>query len=224
MRLSDYSAGKVPTFVFLLPFLLLSCGNEEQPSRNKTVVRKDSISSPARLQPVYPNFLLQPYNGLDDDLVQYVYQKLQLVHDSIKLLPPAPLPQRAYYSPRSRYRADTLIMLQSEMAKPGQVIVGLTHKDISTDKGEYPDWGVMGLGYQPGEACVASTFRLSKNNLKEQFFKVVIHEMGHTMGLPHCPDQSCYMTDAEGKNKTDSEIGFCTSCKKVMASKGFHGL
>lgn len=79
----------------------------------------------------------------------------------------------------------------------------------------------MGLGYQPRQACVVSTYRLSKNNLKEQYFKVAIHELGHTQGLNHCANISCLMTDAKGKNTTDKENGFCERCKAFLKKKGF---
>lgn len=61
------------------------------------------------------------------------------------------------------------------------------------------DFGVMGLGYRPGKACVASSFRLNKENLDEQFYKIAIHELGHTQGLSHCPEKMCFMRSAEGK-------------------------
>lgn len=56
----------------------------------------------------------------------------------------------------------------------------MTNKNISTTKGKYYDWGVMGLGYCPGVSCVVSTYRLSKkilmnNYLKFQFMKLGIH-------------------------------------------------
>ena len=81
------------------------------------------------------------------------------------------------------------------------------------------DFGVMGLGYRPGNACVASTFRLNAENKSEQFYKVAIHELGHTQGLKHCPDKTCFMRDAEGKNPTNEEKDFCQNCKKVLRSK-----
>lgn len=166
-------------------------------------------------------FDIQPYEGLNKELINHIFNELSKVHSNVKLLPVIPLPKRAYYKPRNRYRADTLIFLQRQLAKPGHVILGLTNKDISTDNGEVYDWGVMGLGYQPGQACVVSTHRLSKNKLKEQYYKVAIHELGHTQGLAHCPDITCLMTDAKGKNNTDKEKGFCSKCKTHMNKKGF---
>ena len=78
--------------------------------------------------------------------------------------------------------------------------------------------GVDGVDLQPGNAGVASDFRLrNKNN----FFKVVIHELGHTAGLPHCPEKICFMRDAEGGDPTGEEKEFCEKCKGYLKSKGW---
>lgn len=45
----------------------------------------------------------------------------------------------------------------------------------------------MGLGYRPSKACVVSSFRLQARNRREQFLKVLLHEIGHTYGLPTAP-------------------------------------
>jgi len=80
---------------------------------------------------------------------------------------------------------------------------------------------VMGLGFMPGNACVVSSFRLSKKKRAEQFYKVVLHELGHTQGLPHCAVKTCFMRDAEGKNPTDEETGFCNSCRKHLEDENW---
>ena len=99
------------------------------------------------------------------------------------------------------------------------VTIGLTNKDISATKGKIADFGIMGLGYRPGSACVASSFRLNSKNRNEQFYKITIHELGHTQGLKHCPEKTCFMRDAEGENHTDEETDFCKNCKKVLQQK-----
>lgn len=33
-------------------------------------------------------------------------------------------------------------------------------EDIATKKGSVDNYGIMGLGYQPGNACIVSAFRL----------------------------------------------------------------
>ncbi|MEM7038651.1 MAG: hypothetical protein AAF570_16820, partial [Bacteroidota bacterium] len=91
-------------------------------------------------------------------------------------------------------------------------IMGLTHKDISTTKGKYKDWGILGLGQLPGPSCVVSTFRLgrkarNKRHIRQRLARVARHELGHNLGLPHCPAEACFMRDAEGKLATVDEEG-----------------
>lgn len=84
------------------------------------------------------------------------------------------------------------------------------------------NYGVMGLGFMPGNACVISSFRLGdKKNLHERLYKVAIHELGHNNGLPHCKEDSCYMMDAEGKMKLDNEHFFCNQCRCFLVQKSF---
>jgi archaemetzincin len=161
---------------------------------------------------------LLPLGKTSSKFVNSVYDDLKKVLDSVELLPHEEMPRSAYYAPRKRYRADTLIYWMSERANDKEVYIGITMQDISTTKGSNPDHGVMGLGFQPGNACVASDFRLrNKNN----FFKVVIHELGHTAGLPHCPEKICFMRDAEGGDPTGEEKDFCEKCKGYLKSKGW---
>jgi archaemetzincin len=127
----------------------------------------------------------------------------------------------AYYRPRNRYRADSLIHWFNRTTPAGYVTLGLTSKDISTTKGSHEDFGIMGLGNRPGNACIASSFRLSNGNKAEELFKVAIHELGHTQGLPHCPNRYCFMRDAEGGNTTGEEKEFCPECKQRLISKGW---
>ena len=73
-------------------------------------------------------------------------------------LPAKPLPSSAYYSPRSRYRADKLLKHLDSIRPPGcSMVVGLTSSDISTSVRDVTDLGVFGLGNLGGTACVVST-------------------------------------------------------------------
>jgi archaemetzincin len=164
---------------------------------------------------------LQPFQDFSDSSASYLISDFKKFCPNIVLLDPVPLPEQAWYEPRKRYRADKLINWLKNQVNNNEVIIGLTAKDISTTKNEIKDYGVMGLGFVPGKSCVVSTFRLNKQNLKQQHFKVAIHELGHTQGLNHCPVKICFMRDAEGRNPTDEENGFCKSCKKYLERKGW---
>lgn len=119
-----------------------------------------------------------------------------------------PYPKHAYYAPRKRYRADSLIRHLKAICPTGyDKIIGITTKDISTTKGKYIDWGIMGLGYLSGKSCVVSSYRLKKySNTKKEFYNHLVltslHEIGHTLGLNHCKNSNkCFMIDAEGGKK-----------------------
>ncbi|MBC7553523.1 MAG: matrixin family metalloprotease [Taibaiella sp.] len=164
---------------------------------------------------------LQPFDGFPPELVRHLQIQLHSVCSTVILKDAVPFPRSAWFAPRARYKADTLIALLSSATLGKQVTIGLSGKDISTGKAG-KDWGVMGLGYQPGKACVVSTFRLRKANINEQLYKVAIHELGHTLGLPHCTHPDCFMRDAEGHNYLDEETRFCDKCTKKLAFTGIN--
>jgi len=163
-------------------------------------------------------YILPLGTGVSKSFSQETQRQIQRFIPNAALLPPAALPASAYYRPRGRYRADSLIHWMSRQAGPHDVWLGITTVDISTTKGGKADWGVMGLGFCPGQAAVASSYRLKD---KSQFWKVAIHELGHTAGLPHCPVKTCFMRDANGGNPTAEETEFCPTCRGVLVKAGW---
>lgn len=189
-------------------FLALSCSE-----KNKHVEKE--AERPA------VTILIQPFKDIKPDAVEKVAEGIKKVYPNLKVLTAIDFPENTYYKARNRYRADSIIKFLNNNTKEGFVTIGLTSKDISATKGKIKDFGIMGLGYRPGKACVASTFRLSKENAAEQFYKIAIHELGHTQGLPHCPEKMCFMRDAEGKNPTNEETDFCKKCKTFLINKNW---
>jgi archaemetzincin len=188
----------------LLTIVSSSCHN------NETVVKRNFVTID-----------IQPFEGFSNQMTHQVANQIKEIYPHITVKPEIPLPISSFYAPRNRFRADSLIRFLKSRTAKDHVTIGLTHKDISTTDGEIKDWGVMGLGYYPGSACVVSTFRLKKERLSSQFYKVCIHELGHSSGLDHCPEKTCFMRDAEGGNPTDDEKEFCNKCRKVLIKKGW---
>ncbi len=216
------------TFILsLLAIMFTSCGSDHSEKENlNEISAAQKLSESKESQETHTKdkasiVIIQPFDGISDAQVNYIFNELKKVVPLVVLNPSIPLPSRAYYKPRNRYRADTLNLFLKERTKNGYVTIGLTNKDISTDNGNIVDWGVMGLAYMPGKSCTVSPFRLSTKNINDQYFKVAIHELGHTQGLPHCADIFCLMTDAKGKNNTDKEEGFCEKCKSFLVKKGW---
>ena len=191
-------------FCFTLFSLIFSC----EKSKDNAVKNGEEIT-----------ILIQPFEDVKPKQLTEISENIRKIYPKIKILEPIDFPKNAYYQPRNRYRADSIIKYLRTKTPNNCVTLALTNKDISVTKGKVADFGVMGLGYRPGNACVASSFRLNTKNKNEQFYKITIHELGHTQGLKHCPDKTCFMRDAEGKNPTNEEKDFCQNCKKVLRSK-----
>lgn len=66
------------------------------------------------------------------------------------------LPEYCWYPPRSRYRADSILLFQHRMDGKNYTM-GVLSEDISVDAHGYEDWGVQGLGSMPGKNAVVST-------------------------------------------------------------------
>ena len=191
-------------FCFTLFSLIFSC----EKSKDNAVKNGEEIT-----------ILIQPFEDVKPKQLTEISENIRKIYPKIKILKPIKFPQNTYYEPRNRYRADSIIKYLRTKTHNNCVTLALTNKDISVTKGKVADFGVMGLGYRPGNACVASSFRLNTKNKNEQFYKIAIHELGHTQGLKHCPDKTCFMRDAEGENPTNEEKDFCQNCKKVLRSK-----
>jgi len=188
----------------LLVLILVSCQNKQSMPIKKTST-------------VY----IQPVGNVHSSLITSVKNQLAKYFPNVAVRSGINPPAFAYYAARNRYRADSLIAWLDKQTRKDDVTIGITDLDISTKKNEHADWGVMGLAFRPGKACVVSTFRLTQGKKSEQLFKVAIHELGHTQGLPHCSVKSCYMRDAEGGNPTDEERSFCKNCHAFLLSQGW---
>jgi archaemetzincin len=195
--------------VFLIFALLLSCKEKQ------SVVSQKNNNK--------PTVIFQPFEFTDTATLNFLktatenFYPVSVIIDSNKQFP-----NHVYYKPRNRYRADSVIRwLNINNADSVRTTVGITSKDISTSKGGAYDYGVMGLGYQPGKACIVSSFRpakkaTSKQHLQERLLKLLLHEMGHNFSLPHCANEKCFMVDAEGKMKLDEENDLCKSCRMKL--------
>ncbi|HEY6504943.1 MAG TPA: hypothetical protein VIZ28_13285 [Chitinophagaceae bacterium] len=201
--------------LFLLLILLVSCtrGNRT----DETSHRNDAKHTIGIL----------PFNGVDLTLVKKIKSGLeQRLTTEVTILDQQKLPQSAYYRSRNRYIADSLLLyLSIANQERFDKIIGVTVADISTAKKPYINWGVMGLGYCPGEACVISSYRVKatangSRHFINRMIVLAMHELGHTYSLPHCSSRICIMKDAEGRMNLDNGNTYCINCAFYLKRKG----
>ena len=162
--------------------------------------------------------IIQPLGTINKGFYMGLYYQISKVLPGVIIQKPVDMPTQAYRSSRNRYRADSLLVWLKKRAKTGEVYVGITKYDISTTKDGHEDFGVIGLGYSPGAACIASTYRLKD---KRNFEKIVLHELAHTFGLRHCSNNTCYLRDYNAKDLSSETQGFCENCKEKLNAQGW---
>jgi archaemetzincin len=139
-----------------------------------------------------------------------------------------------------RYRADSLLNDLRRTIPPNfDYIVGLTDQLISctnrNKKGdiEQPlwlnvDWQIFGYGFRPGKSCVVSMASYTIDNqdiklVKSRIRKVVLHEIGHNLGLDHCLDKDCFMRQVDLrfalKSLDAKKEELCINCQNILKSK-----
>jgi archaemetzincin len=183
----------------------------------------------ARAEMEAPLILLQPLGvSLPAEQLRAVSTALTAFYRvRLKVAEPIPLPKSAFYAKRQRYRAERLLEhLVGFGSSDTQVVLGLTAVDISTTKGTFEDWGILGLATLDGRSAVLSSFRCkrgakSAEHVRARFAKTAVHELGHSFGLEHCTTVGCIMHDGEGSVlTTDGERDLCEDTRRRLAAAG----
>ena len=181
---------------------------------------------------------LQPLGEFNKERLNFVRNEIiNFYKTPVIILPSIALP-RSFINKKKgeRYSADSILLLLKRFKNDSIVeVVGLVHKDIYTSKkdndgniqepvAKYAVWGICGLGFLPGDECIISDNRLKTKDssiFKRRLKIVVIHEIGHNLGLPHCNTKGCIMHDTNGKISTidNSMNDYCDECKQKLKAK-----
>lgn len=169
---------------------------------------------------------IQPIEFTDGRQLHFIQGQLAaFFHCPVDILQPVAMPPDFLNRAKGeRYSADLVLRWLSERRSDSvQLTVGLTRKDIFTRKRRDSVWGILGLGGCPGNVCVVSDarfFSTAPKRYEHRLRTLVIHELGHNFGLPHCKSPHCIMNDANEQIATVDSSGdqFCVACRRRLGS------
>lgn len=199
--------------------LLVGCGSGETTKPQQTKSEKKVVKKAVAPETI----TIYLYEGFPKAMAQQLAADLKKDFPHVVLKEASiPLPQRYCNKARNRYQGTGLLKDLASY-RQGDAVIALTDHVIFKANELSPTYGIMGVSPVGSYTCVVSS-RIpasGKRHAAENFRKLALHELGHAFGLPHCPDQHCYMVDAEHKMKFPQTTGFCNACKKKLKAKGW---
>lgn len=138
-----------------------------------------------------------------------------------------PIPQDAYNVSRRQYYSSIILAKVRNYVEKSEAdrVLGVTEVDLYVPRLNF----VFGEAECPGRTAIVSLFRLRPEFygrspdwplFVERCAKEAVHEVGHTLGLGHCPNSACIMFFSNSILDTDrKKLAFCEKCwPKVLRS------
>jgi archaemetzincin len=161
---------------------------------------------------------LQPLGRVSQDILNFLHQSISSIWE-VDVMPPQRVPQDAFNPVRGQF--DGSLLLRSLQDTEG-IILGVTEVDVY----------VEGLNFIFGLASGNKTL-ISLKRLRPEFYgaphneelfkrraqKEAMHELGHAIGLDHCPDRRCVMHFSNSIADTDYKSEqHCKHCIAMLSS------
>ncbi len=130
------------------------------------------------------------------------------------------LPKQAFDKKRNQYDSNAILNELRDFAEAGRFhrVLGLVDVDVFSSGLNY----VFGEAYVSGRAALISLWRLKPEFYHEiaapavfklRTLKEGLHELGHTLGLVHCPRSFCVMHFSNSIFDTDKKQSLlCDQC------------
>ena len=170
-----------------------------------------------------PTIIISPIGEFSSELIEAVARDIKRVFgfstDTESVLPDLSF---ALDKNRNQYHS-TLILEQLATNCPARAIrvIAIAQVDLFIPILTH----VYGEAQLGGTACIVSTYRLnegrSATNIAQKFIdrvvKEVIHELGHTFKLRHCPERTCIMHYCRNEEDVDRKSDqLCRYCKIML--------
>jgi archaemetzincin len=163
---------------------------------------------------------LQPVGEIDGQLLNGLQKGLQnILGCPVALKHSMKLPSGAYHADRDQYLADDVLDKLRAARKTGTYVLGVTGANIFTHGKNF----VFGEANPSDEVAIISLFLLTPHDadgpsqddlLLQRAIKESVHEIGHLLGMEHCPNGSCVMHFSGSLIDTDVKMPhFCTNCQ-----------
>jgi predicted Zn-dependent protease len=148
----------------------------------------------------------------------------------VRIAKPREIPARSYSRSKRRYNADEILLdMQLDLADPVFVATGITSADLYSGRLD----SVYGLSYSDLRTSIVSTRHLwrdenDSNSPEERLrlAKLIVHEICHNLGFPHCAAHACRMNGTSGfRDLERAPTHLCGPCqKKLQWNIGFDPL
>jgi archaemetzincin len=162
---------------------------------------------------------LKPIGDVADETVEKVNDRVgSIFHCPVEIESGSGDLAQAYDPERKQYYSSKLLASLGK-AKNDERVVGIADVDLYVPR----------LNFVFGEAGVGSgTAIVSLCRLRQEYYgldpdealfleratKEIVHELGHTFGLEHCPNNKCVMHFSNSLADTDvKDVHFCDQCR-----------
>ena len=168
------------------------------------------------------NIEIIPMGEIDDFVLDYLKENLTDVFKAtVSLGESQPSPEYAFNKKRGQYYSSAILENLAKF-RPGRITLAVIERDLYVPELNF----VFGEADPVNKICIISLLRLRQSfyglfENKELFLrrslKEAVHEIGHLLGLSHCPNPKCVMRFSNRLSDTDvKDYRFCSNCQRSL--------
>jgi len=162
---------------------------------------------------------LKPLGNIADEIMEKLKDRVGGVfHCPVEIKAGFSDLAQVYNPERKQYLSSNMLASLGE-AEREERVVGIADVDLYVPRLNF----VFGEADMVSGAAIVSLFRLRQEYyglapdealFLERATKEIVHELGHTFGLGHCPSNKCVMHFSNSLADTDLKgASFCSSCR-----------